>query len=179
MLNHPQHPLIHMQNQPQPRLPNVQPRMANPPTAMISNQTQVRLRDPQKFSQSRVFFLFQLTFKNKHLDFSGPLNSMSYASTSTNIQPMDVSQNFTSQPQQLNNLNLNDYLSQPSLPQPRYSNPSALVPPRPRLSTSLNANFPSQTASNNGNDVLHQFVVGNPPTNLMTNNIPSSGDRRM
>jgi hypothetical protein len=57
MLNHPQHPLIHMQNQPQPRLPNVQPRMANPPTAMISNQTQVRLRDPQKFSQSQFFSL--------------------------------------------------------------------------------------------------------------------------
>ena len=106
---------------------------------------------------------------------------MSYTSTPASIQPMDVSSNFTSPPQQVNNMTLSDYLSQPALPQTRFSNPSALIPPRqPRSSTSLNANFSSQTASNNGNDILHQFVVGNPPANPVATtmtNIPSTGDR--
>jgi hypothetical protein len=42
-------------------------------------------------------------------------------------------------------------------------------------------NFPSQPSTNNSNDILHQFVVGNPPTNSITasmTNAPSSGGDR-
>lgn len=146
MLNHPQHQLNPISNQ-QPRFPTpqptLQPRVTNPSTAMINNPAtvlnqNVRLRDPQKFNQRIVSFLLKFRLNNR-LFFSASLNPISYSSTPSSIQTIDLSQSYTSQPQQqLNNPNLNDYLLQPSLIQNRYPNQSSLGNQRSRSTTNLN-----------------------------------------
>ncbi len=130
-----------MPNQPQqPRFPSVQPRVTNPSTAMITNQATVRLHDPQKFNQRRLpfFSFFEFIFKNKIFIFLASLNSMTYAPTPASIQTIDLPQSYTPQSQQLINSNSNDYLSQSSLPQNRYSNQSSLVSQRLRSITNPN-----------------------------------------
>lgn len=100
---------------------------------------------------------------------------------------MDISQTYSSQPQ-LNNPNLNDYLTQPSSVQNRFvtQTPTPTTNPRLRIATNSTNFLPpppsSSTAtatSTNSNDVLHQFVVGNPSTNPMSTNTSSNGDRCM
>lgn len=101
------------------------------------------------------------------------------ASSSSSSTSIDLPQNYPSQPQ-INNTNLNDYLSQPApIPQNRYSNQTSTsaINPRARTITNLNNFSHLSSSTNNSNDVLHQFIVGNPTTNSMPTNTSSSGDR--
>jgi hypothetical protein len=81
-------------------------------------------------------------FHNYHFYFfifPAPLHTIAYnvsphnpTPTPSSIPTIALSQNYTSQ-QQLNNTNLNDYLSQPLVLPNRYANQ-----PRPRPTTNLN-----------------------------------------
>ncbi|CAF3064392.1 unnamed protein product [Rotaria sp. Silwood2] len=174
MLNQSQHPLNTILNQqirfssPQQSL---QPRMTNPQTGVINTQSGVlnqvvRLREPQKSNQSS---LNTIQFTSPSSSSSSPLNS---AAASSTVQKIDLSQSYTAQ-QQINNINLSDYLSQSPLVQSRYPTQQT-INSRLRTATNSNGNLPQISTSNNSNDILHQFVVGNPSANSMASSSSSS-----
>ncbi|CAF2078968.1 unnamed protein product [Rotaria magnacalcarata] len=184
MLVQTQHPLNTTPNQ-QIRCPSTQQllqfRMKNPQTGVINTQPSVlnhdvRLHEPQKFNSLSLNAVPCTLSSSSSLSSTttaaaaaaAALNSISTPST---VQTMDLSQNFTVQ-QPMNNTSLNDYLSQPSILQSRYLTQQAMNS-RVRPTMHSIGNFSQSSTSNNANDILHQFVVGNPPTNSMASSSSS------
>ncbi|CAF4602568.1 unnamed protein product [Rotaria socialis] len=195
MLVQTQHPLNTTLNQ-QIHCPSTQQllqfRMTNPQTSVINTQPSVlnhgvRLREPQKFNSSSLnavpCALSSSSSSSSPLASSSSSSSSSSAaaaaaaalnltSTPLTVQTMDLSQNFTAQ-QPMNNTSLNDYLSQPSILQSRYLTQQA-INSRVRPTMNLSGNFSQSSIANNANDILHQFVVGNPSANSMAASSSSS-----